>query len=129
MTLNGSAKVTSRRSSSTARTNGTVKFPDFSQDETQDLAVLDQSESSTDLAALPDFTQFRSDDRWPGRRDQGLDGQGRRFHSAGKHGRQKSLSEAIRIVRTRRASVTQNAAEIADALRAPVSIKLVVCCA
>lgn len=43
------------------------------------------------------------------------------------HGRQKSLSDAFRTIRTRKGSVSQNAHEIADALRAPVSPKLVVC--
>jgi solute carrier family 35, member E1 len=42
------------------------------------------------------------------------------------HGRQKSLSDAFRTIRTRRASVSANAQEIADALKAPVSPKLIV---
>ncbi|KAJ8119677.1 hypothetical protein ONZ43_g3427 [Nemania bipapillata] len=44
------------------------------------------------------------------------------------HGRQKSISEALRTIRDRRGSVGQNAHEIADALRAPVSAKLVALC-
>ncbi|KAK2612839.1 hypothetical protein QQS21_001119 [Conoideocrella luteorostrata] len=44
------------------------------------------------------------------------------------HGRQKSLSDAFRTIRTRKGSVSQNAHEIADALRAPVSPKLVILC-
>ena len=40
--------------------------------------------------------------------------------------RQKSLSEAFRTIRTRKASVSENAAEIAEALKAPLSVKLVV---
>lgn len=43
------------------------------------------------------------------------------------HGRQKSLSDAIRTIRTRNGSFSQNAHEIADALKAPISPKLVVC--
>lgn len=42
------------------------------------------------------------------------------------HGKQKSISEAIRTIRGRNGSVSQNAHEIADALRAPVSGKLTV---
>jgi solute carrier family 35 protein E1 len=42
------------------------------------------------------------------------------------HGRQKSLTDAIRTIRGRNGSVSQNAHEIADALRAPVSPKLIV---
>ncbi|GAW15845.1 hypothetical protein ANO14919_052670 [Xylariales sp. No.14919] len=48
--------------------------------------------------------------------------------SRGGHGRQKSIGEAFRTIRERRGSVSQNAHEIADALRAPVSAKLIVLC-
>ncbi|KAM0277994.1 hypothetical protein ACHAQH_005448 [Verticillium albo-atrum] len=44
------------------------------------------------------------------------------------HGRQKSLSDAFRTIRSRQGSVSQNAHELADALRAPVSPTLVVLC-
>lgn len=42
------------------------------------------------------------------------------------HGRQKSINEAYRNIRDRGGSVSQNAHEIADALRAPVSPRLIV---
>lgn len=45
----------------------------------------------------------------------------------GWHGRQKSLGDAFRNIRARNGSVSQNAHEIAHALRAPLSPKLVVC--
>ena len=66
-------------------------------------------------------------DRWQPRRGSKVGlangvGQG----APGRHGRQKSLSEAIRTIRTRKGSVTQNAQEIAEALKAPLSPKLVV---
>ncbi|KAF5547431.1 hypothetical protein FPHYL_10228 [Fusarium phyllophilum] len=44
------------------------------------------------------------------------------------HNRQKSLTDAIRTIRGRNGSVSQNAHEIADALRAPVSPKLIILC-
>jgi solute carrier family 35 protein E1 len=48
------------------------------------------------------------------------------------HGRQKSIGDAFRTIKERRGSVSQNAHEIADALRAPISPRLVVrdatCC-
>ena len=44
-----------------------------------------------------------------------------------RHGRQKSLSEAIKTVRTRKMSISENAHEIAESLKAPVSYKLIVC--
>jgi solute carrier family 35 protein E1 len=40
--------------------------------------------------------------------------------------KQKSLGEAIKTVRTRKASVSESAHEIADSLKAPVSLRLVV---
>lgn len=43
------------------------------------------------------------------------------------HNRQKSIGDAFRTIRARNGSVSQNAHEIADALRAPVSPKLIVC--
>jgi len=42
------------------------------------------------------------------------------------HGRQKSLSDAFRTIRTRSGSMSQNVHEISDALKAPVSPKLIV---
>ncbi|MBE7181826.1 MAG: EamA family transporter [Terriglobus roseus] len=46
---------------------------------------------------------------------------------ATRHGRQKSLTEALRNIRGRNGSVSAGAQEIADALKAPVSYKLIVC--
>ncbi|KAI0451885.1 triose-phosphate transporter [Xylaria acuta] len=48
--------------------------------------------------------------------------------SRGGHGRQKSIGEAFRTIRDRRGSVSQNAHEIADALKAPISARLVALC-
>ncbi|KAF3070685.1 putative transporter C83.11 [Daldinia childiae] len=74
-------------------------------------------------------------DRWQPRRDLSAS-RGVRFGSplgpsAGVprgHGRQKSISEAFRTIRDRNGSVSQNAHELADALRAPVSPKLIILC-
>ncbi|KAH9907851.1 TPT-domain-containing protein [Xylariomycetidae sp. FL2044] len=44
------------------------------------------------------------------------------------HGRQKSIGEAFRNLRGRNGSVSQNAHELADALRAPISPKLIILC-
>lgn len=43
-----------------------------------------------------------------------------------RRGRQKSLGEALHSIHTRRASVTDNARELGEALKAPVSPKLIV---
>ncbi|CAH0026125.1 unnamed protein product [Clonostachys rhizophaga] len=48
--------------------------------------------------------------------------------SAGRHSRQKSLTDAFRTIRSRNGSISQNAHELAGALRAPLSPKLVVLC-
>jgi solute carrier family 35, member E1 len=69
-----------------------------------------------------------SSDRWLPRRESSQSrgtrwGQPEYGHG---HERQKSLGDAIRTIRTRHGSVSQNAHEIADALRAPVSPKLIV---
>ncbi|TIA42403.1 TPT-domain-containing protein [Aureobasidium pullulans] len=70
---------------------------------------------------------LHSHERWQARRDSRStngwtpNGGG----TVGRHGRQKSLSEAIRTVRGRKGSVSQNAHEIADALKAPVSGRLI----
>lgn len=43
------------------------------------------------------------------------------------HGRQKSINDTLREIRARGESVSQNAHQVAGALRAPVSPKLIVC--
>jgi solute carrier family 35 protein E1 len=71
-----------------------------------------------------------SQERWQPRKEGGVGGSlwmnGRASAGGRPHGRQKSLSDALRTIRTRRASVSANAQEIADALKAPVSPKLIV---
>ena len=47
--------------------------------------------------------------------------------ASSRHGRQTSLSEAFKVIKDRRGSVTVNAQELAEALKAPVSPKLIVC--
>ncbi len=65
--------------------------------------------------------------RWQPRKDDNLVwGNGQGYNPGPRHGRQKSLSDAFKTIRTRRASVSANAHEIADALKAPVSVKLIV---
>src|SRR3982074_3736365 len=72
-----------------------------------------------------------SQERWQARRDGGGAGSqwtnGRAAAGGRSHGRQKSLSDAFRTIRTRKGSVSANAQEIAEALKAPVSPKLIVC--
>lgn len=82
------------------------------------------------LEKFPDLTESPLDlptPKWPPRRDSSyprpsaLGGP-----KGGGHRRQKSLTEAIRAIKTRNGSVSQNVHEITDALRAPVSARLIV---
>lgn len=73
------------------------------------------------------FINAPAPERWPPRRDSAIRGAGRANGYAGGHNRQKSLSDAFRTIRTRRASVSANVHEVADALKVPVSPKLIVC--
>ncbi|KAK0943179.1 hypothetical protein LTR29_005352 [Friedmanniomyces endolithicus] len=129
-----------RRRSSSANPNGNFKFPRFSQDfqpdEFHDEALEDISEIPRDRTPKPREhglpNGLHSSERWPGRNSSrmqrwsalanGADGGGTR------HGRQKSLSEAIKTVRTRKMSISETAHEVADSLKAPVSMKLVMLC-
>jgi solute carrier family 35 protein E1 len=78
-------------------------------------------------------------DRWQARRDSRLrgaswgvssqtngSGNGHGHSGLKGHSRQKSLGDALRTIRTRKGSVSANVHEIGDALKAPVSPKLIV---
>ncbi|KAF5001453.1 hypothetical protein FGRMN_1049 [Fusarium graminum] len=95
----------------------TEKFPDFVD------TPLGESpaESPLNPPSWANAAPLRPSDRWhPVSRQEN----GWSTASRG-HGRQKSLTDAIRTIRGRNGSVGQNAHEIADALRAPVSPKLI----
>lgn len=117
-----------RRSSSEA--NATFKFPDFVEGLREGIvedAVEDISRGPSPkplLNGLP--AGMHSSERWPLRKESRTAG----WSSANgvRHGRQKSLSEAIRTVRGRKASISENAHEIAESLKAPVSYTLVGLC-
>ncbi|KAF1961221.1 ER to Golgi transport protein-like protein [Byssothecium circinans] len=111
--------------------NATFKFPAFQPDllptyeeEEEPFGVSSSRTPSPNRAAQTNGHPPPSG-RWQPRREQK---RGHANGSAHTHGRQKSLSEAFRTIRTRKASVSQNAHEIADALKAPVSPKLVILC-
>ena len=125
-----------RRSSSKHPT----PFPDFDQQQSEikeeDFAVEEDTSRGPSPKPLPNGLPagLHSSERWPLRKDgwkannRWTNGNANGMPGA-KHGRQKSLSEAIRTVRTRNASISENAHEIAESLKAPVSYKLVVLCA
>lgn len=117
--------------SASSHSPATFKFPAFQPDllPTHEEEPLGISSSRTPSPSRrPSHNGSALPDRWQARKEMRYgSANGSAFTTGGRHGRQKSLSEAIRTIRTRRASVSQNAHEIADALKAPVSPRLIVC--
>lgn len=121
-----------RRWSTSSNHAENFKFPDFeaSTSPKSHLPVYEEEGATARTSARtpspiaqPISNGFLHSERWQPRRENHVawsNGQETR------HGRQKSLSDAIRTIRTRKGSVSANAHEIADALKAPVSVKLVV---
>lgn len=122
-----------RRWSTSSNHAENFKFPDFevSPSPRSHLPVYGEegatgrpSARTPSPNALPKSNGILHSERWQARGENHVawsNGQGTR------HSRQKSLSDAIRTIRTRKGSVSANAHEIADALKAPVSVRLVVC--
>lgn len=112
-----------------AQSKETFKFPAFQPDllpthEEEPYGLTARTPSPSRNQQLP---HTNTPDRWQPRREQRTGYANGSVHGANtRHGRQKSLSEALRTIRTRKASVSQNAHEIADALKAPVSPRLIV---
>ena len=125
-----------RRRSSVSNHGETTKFPDFEQPLSSDHLATHPEENESlkpSLKApsprtLPKQTGNLHNDRWQHRRDNHVAwGNGYVKGPSRGHGRQPSLGEAIKTIRTRKGSVSANAQEIAEALKAPVSVKLIVC--
>lgn len=125
-----------RRSSSTNNHLETYKFPDFEQSApSKDLLEThhEQAPAGGFSARTSSPSTFKNangtvpNGKWPpGRNSHVAWGKGLVNGARRGRGRQKSLSDALRTIRTRRGSVSANAHEIADALKAPISIKLIV---
>lgn len=140
MVPHATSDVERRRSPSPYAQPKTFKFPDFSHEEferQQEEAIAEDISRGPSPQPLPNGLPpgLHSSERWPLRKEANANswsswanGRAGAGAAGGKHGRQKSLSEAIRTVRGRRASVAENAAEIADSLKAPVSFRLVMLC-
>lgn len=112
--------------------NSKERFPDL--DSSQYGAFLsthDENNESATTSRTPSPAKtngmFRND-RWQPRNDNHLAWGNGHIHVSGPrdHSRQKSLSEAFQTIRNRRASVSENAHEIAEALKAPISYKVIV---
>ena len=124
----GSLSTERRRSSSE-----TFKFPDLVPPHSRGPLSTQYEEDvkstvlETPTYAHPKINGVLHSDRWQPRRDGNAAwGSGHANGTPMKHGKQKSISEAIHTIRTRKGSVTANAHEIADALKAPVSVRLIV---
>jgi solute carrier family 35 protein E1 len=122
---------------------GITKFPAFAPPDTLSSSTYSDSEARNrspdarlstsspernplNLQLRPSLDSERLPAYWQARRSSRAGPSHSRGFSRGRHGRQRSLSEAIQVIRERKGSMSQNAQEIADALRAPVSPRLVV---
>ncbi|KAJ4369982.1 hypothetical protein N0V83_005746 [Neocucurbitaria cava] len=109
----------------------TFKFPAFQPDllpmPEEDYYGLSSSRSSSPSHAAQGNGSVLPTDRWQPRKEARFANGSAQSHAA-RHGRQKSLTEAFRTIRTRKGSVSQNAHEIADALKAPLSPRLIMLC-
>ena len=125
-----SPNVERRRSSSS---NPREKFPDLATPQPgDDFTEYDESESGGNGSART-LTPAKTNgvlhsERWQPRKDNHLAWGDGHLNLAGprQHGRHRSISDAFRNIRIRKASVSENAHEIAEALKAPVSFKILV---
>ncbi|KAF2097455.1 ER to Golgi transport protein-like protein [Rhizodiscina lignyota] len=115
---------------------GTYKFPPLHSEQFPPFDERAGRTSSTSPNGLyaDGYPGSGTGERWTPRREpvwgNGTVHTGATVHTGGtRHGRQKSLSEAIRTIRGRHGSMSANAQELAEALKAPVSPKLIGLCA
>ena len=117
--------------------NGKEPFPAFENSpysSTDSLALDEDNEGSSSAARVPSPNKRAGptsiySDRWQPRKENHLAWENGLINVAGPrsgHGRQKSIGEAIKTIRTRKGSISANAHELADSLKAPLSVKLVV---
>jgi hypothetical protein len=105
---------------------GKEKFPSFDENANfhlnthQNSTAVTESPAEITPAQLP-FQDFK----WPARKSsQGLrEGRNAQIYT---HRPRRSVSNAINKFRTRQGSVSENAQELAEALKAPISYKLIV---
>ncbi|KPI37993.1 putative transporter C83.11 [Cyphellophora attinorum] len=96
---------------------GNEKFPSFDLEARRpSLAQITESPLETSAPIVPEY-------KWPARSNSG-----RATNRAAGHRHRRSVSEALKNFRTRQGSVTDNAHDLAEALKAPVSYKLIALC-
>ena len=125
-----SPNVEHRRSSSSNRRE---KFPDFDASQFGDyLSDYEESENGRNGSARTSSPAKTNcvlyGERWQTPKDNSLAWGDGHLNVAGsrQHGRYSSISDAFRNIRTRKASVSENAHEIAEALKAPISLRILV---
>lgn len=97
------------------------KFPPFKDD------LYDTTAEATEPVSAS-TVRYTQSERWEPRRGNYTSRDLRPSRYNPKHRSRKSISEAISTIRTRNASVSANAQELAEALRAPVSYRLIGLC-
>ncbi|KAL2013425.1 hypothetical protein VTN00DRAFT_950 [Thermoascus crustaceus] len=97
------------------------KFPPFN-DESYDAAT------ESGGSPLNPTVRYAANDVWHPRKAGHIAWEYAKGSRGSKHRPRKSISEALSTIRTRNASVSANAHELAEALRAPVSYKLIILC-
>ncbi|KAF2671629.1 TPT-domain-containing protein [Microthyrium microscopicum] len=115
--------------------NGTIQFPAFSPEYDPRLSADAYRRDDLSLQSHEGSPVIPNGQQWMPRRSStrgtrwtglGINTTASSSYGGGRHKRQKSLTEAFHNIRTRRSgSVSQNAMEIAEALKAPVSPALV----
>ncbi|KAF3765953.1 TPT-domain-containing protein [Cryphonectria parasitica EP155] len=111
----------------------TEKFPDF---ESSSIPAYSIGPAQGRLNGRPEGYvnggTHLSGDQWRPRRESSARGAGWAPSISGQptrgHARQKSINDTLRDIRARGGSVSQNAHELAGALRAPVSPRLIILC-
>lgn len=112
--------------------NPKERFPDLDSSQAGTfLSTYDGSSIRATTSRTPSPAKSNGvlrSDRWQPRKEPHLTWENGPVSVSGprEHGRQKSLSEAFQTIRSRRASVSENAHEIAEALKAPISYKIIV---
>ncbi|PYH72511.1 putative ER to Golgi transport protein (Sly41) [Aspergillus vadensis CBS 113365] len=96
------------------------KFPPFIDEVPETTTEPRESHSNS--------IRYAATDRWEPRKQAQFARDNRHPTLNSKRRSRKSISEAISTIRTRNGSVSANAQELAEALRAPVSYKLIVLC-
>lgn len=129
ITTMASASAERRWSSSS---HSRERFPDLDASQSGTfLAAFDANSDGATSSRTPSPAKSNGvprNDRWQSRKNNHLAwGNGHASVSwPREHSRQKSLGEAFQTIRNRKASVSENAHEIAEALKAPISYRVIV---